>query len=83
MKPNKFKLKKSRPSIGKSSALSYTNEFAKPAHQNKNKKYFKKKRDQKNSILVKRNNTIKSEKKKNIRKYYNYQKKCYFAKKLV
>ena len=66
----KYKPKKSRPKDSKlanrkTSTLSRTNELGKTFYQNKKKKYFKKKQDQKNSTPVTKDNIIKGEKKQN------------------
>ena len=81
-KPEEFKPKDSKPVNGKTPALPRTNKPGKTSHQNKKKKYLKKKQDRKNSTPVIRDNAIEGKKKRNDRvnaKCYNCQKKGYFA----
>ena len=71
-----------KPANGKTPVLSHTNKLGKTSRQDKKKEYLKKKRDRKNSIPAIGNIAIECEKKRNDqsnRKYYNYQKKGYFA----
>ena len=77
--------KNSKPANGKTPTLSHTNKLGKTFCQDKKKKYFKKKRDQKNSTLAIGDNAIEDEKKQNNQgngKCYNWQKKSHFARKL-
>lgn len=74
------KPKESKLTNKKAYILSCSN-FTKPKKtfcQDKKKQYFKKKRDQKNSILAIRDNIIKSEKNQSNKKCYNCQKKSHF-----
>ena len=81
-KPKEFRPKDLKPANGKTPALLCTNKSGKISRQDNKKEYFKKKRDRKNSILATENNAIEGEKKWNNwghGKYYNCQKKRYFA----
>ena len=81
-KPEESRPKKLKLADGKTSALPRTDEPGKTSHQDKKKKYLKKKLDRKNSTLATEDNAIEGEKKRNDRgdgKCYNCQKKGHFA----
>ena len=81
-KPEESRLKDLKLADEKTPAPPHTNEPKKSSCQDKKKEYFKKKRDQKNSIPATRDNVIKGEKKRNNRnnkKYYHCQKMGYFT----
>ena len=68
-----------KPTNEKTLALSCINKPRKPSRQDKKKKYFKKKRDRKNSTPATRDNAIEGEKKRNNQgdgKCYNCQKRA-------
>ena len=64
-KPEESRPKNSKPANRKTPALPHTDKPRKTSYQDKKKGYFKKKRDQKNSILATEDNAIEGEKKQN------------------
>ena len=81
-KPKESRCKDLKLANKKTSAPLCTNELEKTSHQDKKKKYFKKKRDWKNSTPVIGDNAIKNKKKWNNqgnKKCYNCQKKGHLA----
>ena len=81
-KPMESRPKDSKPANEKTPAPPRTNEPEKTFCQDKKKEYLKNKQDRKNSTSATRDNTIKSEKKRNDRgneKCYHCQKKGHFA----
>ena len=65
LKPEESRPKDSKPADGKTLAPPRTNEPRKTFHQDKKKKYLKKKRDRKNSTPATGDNAIEGEKKRN------------------